>query len=71
MNANKLKAQMALHGENASVLAEALGITAPRFSQKINERGAEFNKREIMLIKERYNLTPEELDAIFFDELVS
>ena len=39
---------------------------------KLNEKdGAEFTQGEIKALKERYNLTPEEVDAIFFARKVS
>lgn len=68
MNKNKLKSVMVLHGDKNDDLAQALGISSQRFSAKINERdGAQFNQGEILLIKEKYELTAEEVDEIFFN----
>ena len=33
--------------------------------------GAEFSQKEILAIKEKYNLTADEVVSIFFDEKVS
>ncbi|MBQ8616547.1 MAG: XRE family transcriptional regulator [Clostridia bacterium] len=67
MNAKLLRSKMVLFGDTNATLAEVLNISAQRFSAKLNEtNGAEFNKSEIGKIKVRYDLTPEEVDAIFF-----
>ena len=68
MNKNQLRSVMALHGENDGMLAEYLGISKSRFSAKIKETGgAEFNQGEILKIKNKYNLTADEVDVIFFN----
>ncbi|WAW15242.1 hypothetical protein [Peptostreptococcus equinus] len=67
MNKNKLKAIMALHGDTQSDLAKILEIAPQTFSNKINERGSEFNKKEITLIKDKYSLSSEEVSDIFFN----
>lgn len=67
MNAKLLRSKMVLYGDTNATLADALGISAQRFSAKINEtNGAEFTKSEIAIIRNRYNLTPEEVVEIFF-----
>ena len=72
MNKNKLGSVMRLHGDTGGDLAEALGMARSTFSMKINEKnGAEFTQKEISMIKQRYNLSAEELDDIFFEEMVS
>lgn len=71
MNINELKAEMVRHGDTGETLADALGITRQTFSKKINDNGAEFNQSEIAAIKTRYNLSPEQLNAIFFADAVS
>ena len=53
-------------------LAKAIGISLQRLNAKINETGgAEFTQGEIQGIKERYKLTPDEVDNIFFASVVS
>lgn len=72
MNKNALLSKMVLFGDNGGTLSDALGISRSTFSAKINETGgAEFTQKEIMLIKERYELTPEDVTDIFFNQKVS
>jgi len=76
MNTNKLRAKMALYGDTGGTLAKlygdtggtlakALGLSPQWFSRKLNEKNAEFTQGEIQAIKDRYNLTAEEVDEIF------
>ena len=68
MNTARLKAKMVLNGETNLILAKGLGITPQRLSAKLNARkGAEFTQSEIMTIKTRYHLAPEEVDEIFLN----
>ena len=63
-----LVSKIKLHGDRNEDLAKYIGISATRFSAKLNETdGAEFTQGEIKAIKEKYNLTGEEVDAIFFN----
>lgn len=66
MNKELLKSVMVLHNDTNATLAKVLGISVQSFSSKINENGTEFKQGEIAAIKERYNLTPEQVEAIFF-----
>ncbi len=68
MNKAKLKSVMMLHGDKNKDLAILLGITEQSVSSKINENGTEFKQGEIVKIKDRYNLSPVEVDAIFFEK---
>lgn len=67
MNKARLKSIMALSGDTNKELAELLGISEQSVSNKINENGTEFKQGEISKIKDKYNLSPVEVDAIFFD----
>ena len=72
MNKKKLESVMKLFDDTGQTLAEYLGIARPTFSNKLNEtRGAEFTQGEIRMMKERYNLSAQDVDAIFFDSKVS
>jgi DNA-binding XRE family transcriptional regulator len=72
MNKNLLVSKMKLHGDNQEDLAEYIGISLTTFNTKLNETGgAEFRQGEIQKIKEKYDLTSEEVDAIFFASSVS
>ena len=72
MNKNELVSKMKKHGDRNEDLAKYIGISPQRFSAKLNEtNGAEFTQSEIMKIKEKYCLTGDEVDAIFFTQTVS
>jgi len=72
MNKQKLVGIMHGNGDTQEVLANYIGISLQRFNAKINETGgAEFTQGEIQKIKERYNLTGNEVDSIFFTSSVS
>lgn len=62
---------MQLHGDTNATLAKYLGITEQSVCNKINENGTEFKLGEIRKIKQRYNLTKEMVDRIFFADEVS
>lgn len=66
MNGSMLKSIMVLHGDTVRSLAEYLDKTPQSVSDKINERGTEFKQGEIAMIRDRYNLTAEQVEAIFF-----
>ena len=66
MNKDKLRSVMVLNGDTNKSLADALCITEQSLSNKINERRTEFKQGEITVIKNRYNLSPEQVEAIFF-----
>lgn len=57
---------MALHGDTNKDLAEMLGISEQSVSGKLNEKGTEFKQGEIAKIKDRYNLSPNQVESIFF-----
>ena len=64
MDRARFKSVMALHGDTQRSLAKALEIAELTLSKKLNEKN-EFTQSEIKAIKNRYSLTPEEVDAIF------
>lgn len=66
MNKGLLKSIMVLHGDTIADLAKCLDITPQSVSGKMNERGTEFKQGEIAAIKERYNLSADQVEAIFF-----
>lgn len=67
MDKRKLESVMKLHGDTGNSLSDYLGIARSTFSMKINEtNGAEFTQGEISLIKQRYSLSADEVDSIFF-----
>lgn len=59
--------KMKLFGDTQEILAAALGISLSRLNAKINEvNGAEFKQSEIAFFRNRWHLTAEEVDQIFF-----
>lgn len=66
MNARELRSVMTLHGDTYKDLAELLKISETSVGNKINEKGTEFKQGEIAKIKERYNLSAEQVASIFF-----
>jgi hypothetical protein len=72
MNKNMFVSKMKLFGDTQKILAEELGLSLTRINEKINEtNGAEFRMREIRFFRDRWSLTPEEVDLIFFTKKVS
>ena len=66
MNKQLFKAFLAKNGDTQQQLAAALGISLSNLNAKINSTGASFRQNEIIAIKNRYHMTPEEVDAVFF-----
>ena len=69
MNKDLLRSVMVLFGDTNKTLAAYLGISEQSVCNKINENGTEFKKGEIAKIKERYRLTSDQVDRIFFCRL--
>lgn len=66
---NVLLSKMKLFGDTQDTLSDALGISRTRTNEKINEKdGAEFTMSEITIMRNRYRLSPEEVDHIFFSK---
>ena len=70
MNKDKLIGKIKENGENQEVLAQAMGLSRTTLNAKINGRAC-FTQPEIMAIKKRYNLSDNDLNAIFFEDVVS
>ena len=67
MQANKLKGKLTENGMTQANAAERIGISLSRFNAKLNEtRGAEFSLGEVLALKNVLNLSPEQIDQIFF-----
>lgn len=66
MNSALLRSIMVLHGDTNKDLADFLKISEVSVSNKINENGTEFKQGEIAKIKEKYDLTMEQVESIFF-----
>lgn len=61
---NKLKSKMVLHGDTIKSLSTKIGISRNNLSSKINGK-LPFISKEIAVIVNLYNLTPEETTTIF------
>lgn len=70
MNSNMLKSVIVKNGDTQERLAEAMGLQTSALNQRINGK-IEFRRNEINFIKNRYQLSADEVDVIFFEELVS
>ena len=67
MNKNMFVSKMKLFGDTQNSLAVALDISVSRINAKINEtNGSQFRQNEIRFFRDRWGLTPEEVDSIFF-----
>ena len=72
MNKRAYKSKMALFGDTNASIAHDMGISPQRNSAKLNgTNGAEYTCGEIIFHKKRWNLSPEEVDFIFFTDDVS
>lgn len=70
INETEMRIQMLRHGDNNKALAEALGKTTSTICHKL--KGTQrFTQIEIQKIIDRYNLTPEETQTIFFASQVA
>lgn len=61
----KLKAAMVAHGDSNKDLAASLGMTASNFSTIWNGRQP-FQRKHIIRIAVRYDLSPQEVWDVFF-----
>lgn len=72
MDIKRLKAKMIIFGDTGENLAEYLNISRTTLSAKMSPNNAsDFTRKEIQKIKERYHMTAEEVDNIFFNFKVS
>jgi len=67
MNSNKLKAVLKENGDRQADLAAYLHMELSTLNQKINGNGTDFRQTEMLAIKRKYNLSADDMDAIFFD----
>lgn len=70
MNSNLLKAMIIKNGDTQEKLAEAMGLPTSALNMRINGK-IEFRRNEIIFIKQRYSLSSDEVESIFFNEIVS
>ncbi len=72
MNKELLREYVIRFDRTQKNLAKAMGISPSALSAKINSySGSELTELDMQFIKERYGLSIEEFNRIFFAELVS
>ena len=70
MNEVELRVEMIRHGDNNTTLAKALGKSIPVVCHKLKGR-MKFTQPEMQTIIDRYGLSPERIQTIFFTEKVA
>jgi transcriptional regulator with XRE-family HTH domain len=70
MQSNEMKAVMARNNDTQAKLAEELGLPVSGLNARINGQ-IDFRASEIKKIAQRYNLSPEKLGEIFFEDFAS
>lgn len=70
MNSNLLKATIIKNGDTQEKLADAMRLPTSALNMRINGK-IEFRRNEIIFIKRRYSLSSDEVDSIFFTEIVT
>lgn len=70
MNCNLLRAEIVKHGDTQARLAQLMGLQVSALSMRMSGK-IEFRRNEILFIKNRYGLTAEETERIFFEDAVS
>ena len=70
MNSNLLKATIIKNGDTQEKLAKDMGLQTSALNMRINGK-IEFRRNEIIFIKQRYNLSSDEVESILFEEIVS
>lgn len=66
MNEKLFKSFMAKYGDTQESLAAALGISRSRLNSKIKGKEASFRQNEIGAIKQRYHMSADDVDSVFF-----
>lgn len=70
MNKNLFRAMHTAHGDSQKFVAEnVLGISEQALSAKVNG-DTDFKHSEIKLLIDRYDLTPDDVEKIFFGDII-
>lgn len=70
VNTQLIRSVIVKNGDTQALLASALGLAVSALNARIHGQ-VDFRRKEINLIRKRYNLSPEETMDIFFSEAVS
>ena len=68
MDVALFKYYAAKHGDKMQEVAKCLRCSVATVSNRLNERKGEFSRRDIVKLKQRWQLTPEQVDEIFFND---
>lgn len=71
MNADLLKGKIIASGHSVSWLAESMGISVSYFYRKLQNPSESFNVQDIMKIRDSLNLSLDEVNSIFFSDIVA
>lgn len=71
VNINKLKGKIVENDLTIEKLADIIGINRSTIYRKLNHEGETFTIKEANLIARALNLTAEEVNAIFFSQVVA
>lgn len=66
MNKNHFKSIMVLNGDTQKTVADALNVSEQTVGDKVNGI-SDFKQSEIKVLIDRWNLTPSQVDEIFFN----
>lgn len=66
MNKNHFKSIMVLNGDTQKTVADALNVSEQTVGDKVNGI-SDFKQSEIKVLINRWNLTPSQVDEIFFN----
>lgn len=71
VNVNKLKAKMVENEINADEISDMIGIDRATFYRRLANNGETFSIKEADMIISALNLTKDEVNSIFFSQIVA
>ncbi|MBP3342274.1 MAG: XRE family transcriptional regulator [Peptococcaceae bacterium] len=70
-NANKLRGKIVENGLSVPEVASALGMDKSTFYRRLDDKEGSFTVKEVSLLSKLLKLSVEELNSIFFAEIVA
>lgn len=71
VNVNKLKAKMVENEINVDEISDMIGIDRATFYRRLANNGETFSIKEADMIISALNLTKDEVNSIFFSQIVA
>ena len=71
VNVNKLKAKMVENGINVDEISDMIGVDRATFYRRLANNGETFSIKEADMIINVLNLTKDEVNSIFFSQIVA